>query len=590
LNLSTVYPKFPRTLAAKKTFLQSSHSRRDYMSAKRTHWFRSSLTLLTLVMAMAFSTSSVVNGQSTQPPADQTIAAVSGANLLKNPDFQVGGFYFRPPNSLIAWDWFRWDVTRPDGPNPIPEFIDGGSIYHNACYPEPPAGGLCKDMVPNNHSQGYIKYGGTYIAGVWQPVQVTACMNYQFSGYVRTDDAGYRPKVGIDPTGWQQPPKSNPGPGDYVCPPTGSSLCPKDHFSYESDMPSTIVWSAFYTYDPPTPPIYWRGPLSVTTEALSTTITVWTYAAPTNAGSQSTYWDHMSLVQVPPANGKLIADGELPAADGSITNVTTQTTSLRADLTWQTSRPALTQVIYHYVGDAAMPAPPPIANVVSEYELASDIDATLSTNHSLRLRSLRPLSLYDFVILSRGVVGSSCQTSVYVGRLSTTDLLVPAGTLPTPGSDITGATVLPYDTFAYVVWQSAQSSYDQVLYNYNGDITGTIPATMTQQVYLPLISTTTFADSTTNYALHTKPGTSLSTLHIVKLTQLEPDSVYTAVAISAWGEGDPDEVAVSPRLGFQTVISAGLQANLSPSQLADQLQACLAGGKLLEACAGEIAK
>jgi len=559
------------------------------MFAKRTHLLGFSSTLLALMMVMALSTSLVVNGQTDQPPTDQNIAATLGPNLLTNPYFNTGGFYKRPPNSLIASGWFRWDVTRPDGPNPIPEFIDGGSLYHNACYPEPPAGGLCADMTPKNHSQGYIKYGGNYIAGMWQPVQVAACANYQFSGYVRTDAPGYRPKVGIDPTGWQQPPKNNPGPGDYDCPPTGSSLCPRDHFSYESDMPATIVWSAPYAYDPPTPPVYWRGPLSVTTEALSTTITVWTYAAPSNPGSQSTYWDYMSLVQVPPPNNKLIAVGALPAPDGSVTNVATATTALRAELTWTSDAPALSQVLYHYVGDATMASPPAIASFVAEYELSTAIDYAPSKNHSVRLPDLRPLSLYDYVILSRRVVGNVCQTSVYVGRLATSDSLVLPGSLPQPSSGMIGATVLPFDTFAYVIWQSASPSYGQVLYHYSGPITPTISPTLTQQVFLPLVAGNNLQDSTTNYESRTPPTTEFTTLHVVKLDNLHLQSRYSAKAVSAWTSGDQDNVAVSERLLFLTDNSATTAMDsLTPDQVMEQLQTCLAGNKPLADCMSEL--
>jgi hypothetical protein len=561
------------------------------MLTKRTRLFRFGPALLALMMVMALGTALLVSAQDDQPPAGQNTGAPLGPNLLANPYFDVGGFYFRSPNSLVASGWFRWDVTRPDGPNPIPEFIDGGSPYHNSCYPEPPAGGLCADMTPKNHSQGYIKMGNTYIAGVWQPVQVMACVNYQFAGYVRTDTPGYHPKVGIDPTGWQMPPRDNPNPDlDYVCPPTGHSLCPRDHFSYESDMPTSIVWSAPYAYDPP-PPIapVWRGPLSITTEALSTTVTVWTYAAPDKGPSQSTYWDYMSLYQVPPPSGRIIGDGTFPASDGTIQNVVTSTTAMRANLSWQTTGPAVTQVLYHYVGDAASTVLPPVANVASSYEFSTTIAYGANMAHSARLPNLRPQSAYDYAILSRKLVGSTCQTSVLTGRLLTTDALVEAGPLPAPSSDIIGITILPLETSAYVIWQSAQPAYGQVLYHLNGPALVTIPPTMTSRVYLPLVSAAPVSGSTLDYEFRT-PVDTPSTLHIVRLTNLQRDSSYSAVAVSAWSSGDQDMAAASARQVFRTATTPNLAATTSPDQLIEKLQACVLGGRTLTSCTEELAR
>jgi hypothetical protein len=557
------------------------------MLDKHIRLIRSGPLLLVLMMVMALATSIIVNAQNDQPPTEQSLGTV-GPNLLTNPYFDVPGFYFRSPNSLVAASWFRWDVSRPDGPNPIPEFIDGGSPYHNECYPEPAPGQMCVDMQPKNRSQGYIKMGGPYIAGVWQPVQVAACLNYQFAGYVRTDSSGYRPKVGIDPTGWQMPARDNPNPDlDYVCPPTGHSLCPKEHFPYESDMPTSIVWSAPYAYDPPTPPIKWRGPVSITTEALSTTITVWTYAAPSEAGSQSTYWDYMSLYQVPKQT--LLPNGLIPAPDGTIQNVVSSTTAMRVTLSWQTTGPAVSQVLYHYAGNAASTVLPPVSNVASSYEFSTTITYDGNTTHSARLPNLRPQSAYDYAILSRKVISDSCQTSAVTGRFFTTDAMVPAGPLPAPDNNITNLTILPFETSAYVIWQSSEPSYGQVLYHYTGPVTPTIYPTMTNQIYLPLVSTGPSNGSTSDYEFRT-PIDSQSTLHIILLSGLQRDSGYLAVAISAWSSSDQDIVAASARQGFRTAITPTLAATTDPDQLIDKLQACVSGGKTLASCIAELAR
>lgn len=414
------------------------------MLTRRTRAFRLGPALLVLMMVIALSTALIVNAQNDPPPTVQNLTGLIGPNLLENPYFDAPGFYFRFPNSLVAPMWFRWDVTRPDGPNPIPEFIDGGSPYHNACYPEPSPGGLCFDMNPRNRSQGYIKMGGPYIAGVWQPVPATPCLDYQFAGYVRTDSSGYRPKVGIDPTGWRMPPKTDPNPDlDYNCPPDGHSLCPKEHFSYESDMPASIVWSAPYAYDPPTPPITWRGPVSITTEALSTTMTVWTFTAPDQSGSQSTYWDSMFLYQVPKQT--LLPNGLIPTPDGTIQPAVTPGRDT-AQIEWSTSRPAFDQVFYRV--HLTVPPPPctgtaclcpdpgtvciihsqylPIVRndphpvSVNDYAYHTDPTSLMATTHSPTLTGLEPGTVYDYVAVSRSFNNGACIPSVSATGVFTT--------------------------------------------------------------------------------------------------------------------------------------------------------------------------
>ena len=123
---------------------------------------------------------------------------------------------------------------------------------------------------------------------------------------------------------------------------------------------------------------------------------------------------------------------------------------------------------------------------VADFESFTLVDSAASTSHSARLANLRPTSIYDYAILARRVVGSACQTSVVTGRFSTTDVLVPAGALPAPSSDIVGPVIKPHDAQSvYVIWQSSQPSYAQVLYHHV--VTSTIDPTLTNRVYLPIV-------------------------------------------------------------------------------------------------------
>jgi len=509
------------------------------------------------------------------PEPSLSTQAAAATNLLANGDMDQTGFYWRPTNHFVANGWYEWFWTGA-----IPEFLDGGIKYHNVCYP-PPAG-LCT----NNHSQGYIRWGAAFIAGIYQPVSVAPCTLYQFTAYNRNDMDNYHPKVGIDPTGQVLPPYIPPD-GDNLplnCPPDGHSKCPNPGISDPSKLPPHIVWSPEFDHAGGT----WAAQ-SVTVEALSTTISVWTYAAPDNVGSvsRSTYWDAASLVQVQSPSSRLLT-GTLPTpSPGFITGVTSSTTAIRANLSWQTSQPAVTQVLYHWVGDAAMTLVPPPVTSVSDFESFTPVDSAASTAHSVRLTNLRPTSIYDYVILARRVVGGACQTAVITGRFNTTDALVPAGALPAPSSDIVGPVIKPHDAQSvYVIWQSAKSSYAQVLYHHV--VTPTVDPTLTNHVYLPIVQSATGTDSTANYELRTSPEFTATTLHVIEVTGLLTDSQYTAVAVSAWSEGDQDKVAVSTRVSFSTSSTSVLRAaSIGPDQLAEQLQACLADGKRLDACVNE---
>jgi hypothetical protein len=548
-----------------------------FIKSQEKSMFKKAFLAMAILSLVVLATNSWpangVRAVAPEPPGTVVSAQATGANLLANPEFD-DYFYFRPTNHLVANMWYEWFWASPYR---IPEFIDGGHPYHDKCYPLPPAGQRCESESGRNGSQGYILMAGTFVAGVYQSVNVATCGLYQFQAYNRNDALNYRPKVGIDPTGEVLPPYIPPDGDDLPrdCPPDGHSKCPNPGLSDPSKLPSHIQWS-----DPVNPPAYTWTPISVSAEARASTISVWTYAAPSTDGSQSTYWDHASLVQVLPASGALIDPGTLPSADGTILNVVTSTTAIRADLSWQTSQPALTQVLYHYVGVATDPSPPAIVTSTSAFELHTPPGTTTPTSHSARLINLAPNSLYDYAILSRKLQGGSCQTSALTGRFSTTDALLPDGSLlPSPSGIVAGPIILPFATSAYAIWQSAQPSYGQVLYRHV-----VTPTLYPNRIYLPMISGGggTNYGSTSNYEFRTLPDFTLSTLHVITLTShLTPSEPYAAVAVSAWGE---DEATASTPTYFRMNPSTTTTANVNSGQLVEQLQACLAEGKKLDVC------
>jgi len=343
-----------------------------------------------------------------QSPTTEMLALLDNGQLV-NPDFDLGVFYWRPTNHFVAWPWFEWwgnFLTTP-------EFIDGGHPHHNVCYPVPPAGQLCEA----NHSQGYIRYGATYIAGIYQPVSgVTPCTLYKFEMYNRNDAWDYHPKVGIDPTGWQITNLGNSLPDN--CPPDGTSRCPDP---YIGQFPATMVWSPEFDHAP----YAWeRG--SVTAEAAGDTLSVWTYAAPEVPGSLSTYWDAGALTQVPFPNGKLPAPATwMPS--GFIYDVSIITSTTTLTINWKTQGLASTQVLYEIV-----PYVPP-QPITSTFQIAfmsylplvsrgpnpsrftryTTLNTTPVTTHSAVITGLQPGDTVLFVPLSRRPLNTTCTTETY---------------------------------------------------------------------------------------------------------------------------------------------------------------------------------
>lgn len=334
------------------------------------------------------------------------------SGTLINGDFDQLAFYWRPTNHYVGGQWFEWWGNYTT----IPEFIDGGINLHNVCYPTP-ADGVCHnpDIGYYNSSQGYIRWGAPYIAGIYQPVSgVTPCTLYEFKIYNRNDAWGYHPKVGIDPTGWiitrigTSPPEN--------CPPDGISPCPDP---YIGAFPATTIWSPEFDHQP-----YTWAPGSVTAEAVSTTISVWTYAAPEVAGSMSTYWDAGTLTQVPFPNGKLPAPNNW-SPTGYIYDVVTTKGVDTLTIDWKTTGPASTQAWYEIT-----PYTPPISSTImishtvflpfvakgpnpAQMTDFTTVDITPMTNHHVVISRLKPGDTISFVPLSRRPDNATCTTETY---------------------------------------------------------------------------------------------------------------------------------------------------------------------------------
>lgn len=212
-------------------------------------------------------------------------------------------------------------------------------------------------------------------------------------------------KVGIEPYGWM----------------SNRSLSRYNPVVEPEDFPSTVVWSAEATHN------YVFEPYTVTTEALSSTITVVLYANPQvdllrGVLWNDTVWDTASLVHVPPESGLLLDDG-LPEPDGLISDLSATLFPGVAVVEWETLSPASTQLMYRVL---SRPDPISVTKPVSytlylpQVSVAADpavftehspIDAAPKSHHQVVVTGLPEAYMIEFVALSRGLEGQTCLTS-----------------------------------------------------------------------------------------------------------------------------------------------------------------------------------
>ncbi|MCU0520867.1 MAG: hypothetical protein MUF84_09270 [Anaerolineae bacterium] len=350
---------------------------------------------------------------------DLATSSTDATNLLTNGDMDDGIFYWRPTNHYVAFPWFEWWANHLT----IPEYIDGSKVNHNQCYPEPPPGMLCQQLPTGaNHSQGYIRWGLAFDAGIYQPVTsgIEQCTLYTFTAWNRNDGDTYRAQVGIDVSGWIIP--LGGGSGEWNCPPDlgdgdviGDSECPNPHIA---SFPGTTKWSAPSNH----PAFTWKD-ISITAEAVGPKLSVWTRSAPVLAqpGPQTTYWDYASLVRVPFPEDRLPTPLSWAPSDFiSVTSVTADLDAGTASITWTTSAPASTQVWYaiHPPNSPITPTSglthtvyfPVIASFRPPSTYMTPLDTTPLLTHQATISGVPAGQTLVFVALSRRPDGMACRT------------------------------------------------------------------------------------------------------------------------------------------------------------------------------------
>jgi len=240
--------------------------------------------------------------------------------------------------------------------------------------------------------------GNTLQGGLYQIIyNTTPCLQYRFDMYALTrPDAGVSQaatlKVGIDQAGWHTDPAVDPAvPGAF---------------------PDTTVWGTSQDYKYPN-----FGPLTVTAEALASTLTVFSYAEAQGGPLHAIVWDTGLFQDVTPGS---IFDPETDALNpaGISSGPTASTTSTTAHISWQSSSAAISQVFYRLQSTSTTPPPTePLTYTIylpfiAAYKpwVATALIKTADSAHVVDLADLLPNSTYEYIVVSRGVSGEQCVT------------------------------------------------------------------------------------------------------------------------------------------------------------------------------------
>ncbi len=337
------------------------------------------LTVMAMVVFAPVSDSARVYAEMDQdpiPPDWKNKLTVIDESLLHNPTFDNHiwyEFHQRYDDSYPKGVWLPDGDYYGDSQDWRLWFRDGTDLVD--CDPFPSG----YHSAPEYAQFRTFNTTGHMTAGLYQVVQnVTPCLLYRFQIYSQsrqkeTNDSLGGLKAGIEPTGWALNPNHAPG-------------------IHDTDWPATMAWGAVQTT------VGSYVPLQVTAEALSSQITVFSYADASGGNSHKIHWDTASLEQVPRTENLIDASQPLPAPSSSIYGITVDKGANSASISWNTgSINTYGQLLYRVLGSGTW-----------QYSSLHD----WGTTHQIDLTGLQTSSTYEYVVVSYGYIGGACQAIV----------------------------------------------------------------------------------------------------------------------------------------------------------------------------------
>jgi hypothetical protein len=367
------------------------------------------LTVLgTLVPLDSFR--SVNAGEKAASPRPVSDSAIADGASLHNPGFDNHDWYEfnNRYQNYVTGSWIPDDDDNLD--NDIPEsirqdwrlwFLNGTALVESDPEKKYAHSGEGVQMRPYDWGKGSHQ-----VAGLYQVIHdTTPCLVYQFQMYVESyPEEEYRAavlKVGIDQVGWDLEPAYRPAVHSF---------------------PDTMVWGIPQDYKWPN-----YGLVTVSAEALNTKITAFTYADAPGGRYHRVLWDTGSFQEVTPAD---LIDPDDPPAPSGIYSLQVSASRTSATVNWSTSGDALGQVYYRFVSGPSVPPStetysytvylPYIARPPSPW-LSTELNKSATASHSQGIGNLEPGSTYEYLVVSRGLLGGECVTWVSNKQTFTTN-------------------------------------------------------------------------------------------------------------------------------------------------------------------------
>lgn len=363
-----------------------------FVLPRRLYLFFSICLALVAVMALGFGIRSV-SGSSDSPPAAPAVApgvVTAAAAGLHNPGFDNHLWYwFHERHGYgrnLVPDSFVPDDDAQNGPQQWWLWFHDGTV--------PILTWASTEIHQGDRAvKGRTYWDGRLQAGLFQIVyDATPCLTYEFQMYGKaklneSGDVLRAFRVGIDRVGFRP-----------------------DTWGVSS-FPNTTVWGPSHTEYVNT-----YGPLAVSAEAWSSTLSVYTYAEADGGKSVEFVWDTGSFREATP---DMIHDPANLPAPGGINIMGVHVGSTTTAIDWTTSNQTVGQVYYRRAPHVG-PTPtytntvylPIVLGTVSKDWLVTPLIKTASTAHSANITGLLPGTTYQFLVVSRGLSGGQCVTWV----------------------------------------------------------------------------------------------------------------------------------------------------------------------------------